>query len=100
MTSDLFGSAVASAWAGALVIAGLAGLIDGPRLSEVPDSSVRLAGIAALAAGIFVFSALVSDRLFTHADRRLVIAVEAGLAGLFGTALLVSIALFVVGAPS
>jgi hypothetical protein len=64
---------LATGWAGLLVVAGVWALTDG--LSALPlaaDSPLRLAwrmgGITAIAMGQLVFSALVADRLFPHAN--------------------------------
>ena len=69
--------ALASIWAGLLVLAGLWAVSEGldrfPMLARV----WRVGGVTVIAMGQFLFSALVADRLFPHASRRLAGAVQA-----------------------
>jgi hypothetical protein len=84
---------VASAWAGSLVILGLWLLAEGRVWLPIRGVSCTFGGLASIAAGIFLFMALVSDRLVPGVGRRqsmwaAEMAVFAGmLAGLAGVLL-------------
>ncbi|MFN0131011.1 MAG: hypothetical protein ACKVW3_00510 [Phycisphaerales bacterium] len=62
---------LATAWAGALVIAGLWLVIDAPRSWAVSPGALRSAGAASIAGGGLVFMVLVADRLFPAVGRRM-----------------------------
>lgn len=82
--------ALATAWAGLLVLAGLWALTVGRARYAALEPAWLLGGLTVIAMGQFVFSALVADRLFPHADPRVVLAFQAltGLAFVLGFALL------------
>lgn len=68
----------ATAWATLLVVGGgLLAVNSSIRIGPWTTTSVTLAGLAGVAAGIFVFEVVVADRLFPKAARRLPLAVEA-----------------------
>ncbi|MBL9032356.1 MAG: hypothetical protein JNM80_11715 [Phycisphaerae bacterium] len=62
---------LATVWAGALVIAGLWLVFDGPRTLPVSPLTLRSAGAASIAGGGLVFMVLVADRLFPSVGRRM-----------------------------
>lgn len=67
---------VATAWAAALTITGLWAMLSASREWPMFGPVWIVAGVAAVAAGLFVFMVLVADRLVPSASRRLVATAE------------------------
>ena len=63
---------VATAWASCLVILGLLAIASTPPVLPVPLPRLSwvLAGVAAVAAGLFLFMTVVADRLVPSVGRR------------------------------
>jgi len=72
-----------SAWAGVMLVLGLATLVDGPGAVPLPRLALWCFGSAAVAGGQFVFMVMVADRFFGRADRRFVIGIEAAAFSVF-----------------
>ncbi len=70
-------ASLAIAWAAVLSILGIVTLVDGPGPLPLPHEAFVLLGIAAIAAGQFVFAVLVADRWFPRAHRGLIARAEA-----------------------
>ncbi len=64
---------VGTSWAMCMVVLGLALLLDGLPGSRTGGHAAlaELLGLAAISAGIFVFMAMVADRLVPHVGRRM-----------------------------
>lgn len=67
--------AVGTLWGGMLFIAGLSVAARWAPHQAAPDI-IRLIGVGLAASGMYVFSAVVADRLFPRADPRLCGAVQ------------------------
>lgn len=70
-------ASLAIAWASVLWILGAVTLLDGPGPLPLPNEAFILLGVAAIAAGQFVFAVLVADRWFPRAHRGLIARAEA-----------------------
>ena len=70
-------ASLAIAWAAVLWILGAVTLLDGPGPLPLPNEAFILLGVAAIAAGQFVFAVLVADRWFPRAHRGLIARIEA-----------------------
>lgn len=65
------------AWATLLVVGGASLAVSPPSgLGPWKSASVSMAGLAGVAAGVFVFEVIVADRLFPKARRTLTLSVE------------------------
>lgn len=65
------------AWATLLVVGGASLAVSPPSgLGPWKSASMSLAGLAGIAAGVFVFEVIVADRLFPRARRKLTLSVE------------------------
>lgn len=72
-------ASLAIAWAAVLWILGIVTLLDGPGPLPLPNEAFILLGVAAIAAGQFVFAVLVADRWFPRAHRGLIARAEAAM---------------------
>jgi hypothetical protein len=98
--SALLGRLMGALWALGLLVLGIRLLVDGPGLVaavelafpagggsgmggraaiEAVERAFALLGAASVCGGLFVFMVLCADRAFPQADRRLVLATEAGM---------------------
>jgi len=68
---------LALAWAALLFILGIVILFEGPGPLPLPREVFWFLGVAALAAGQFVFAVLVADRWFPRAHRGMIARIEA-----------------------
>ena len=61
-----------TAWAMCLTVLGLSLVLEGPPISWMGANRARWAlGVASMAAGLFVFMAMVADRLVPQVGRRM-----------------------------
>ena len=91
--------ALAGAWAGLLVLAGLWALNHGEGRFPSLGRLWLVGGLTCLFMGQFVFCAAVADRLFPHVHPRLQAAVEVGTGAGFVSGLVVLIALLLGALP-
>ncbi len=66
----------ATLWSSVLSITGLWAMLSASREWPMFGPAWIVAGLAGVAAGLFVFMVLVADRLVPHASRRLVVTAE------------------------
>jgi hypothetical protein len=66
----------ATLWASVLSVTGLWAMLSASREWPMFGPAWIVAGVAGVAAGLFVFMVLVADRLVPSASRRLVVTVE------------------------
>lgn len=92
--------AVATAWAACLVMLGLWFLLDAPRLIAATMPVCRLAGLSAIAAGLFVFMYVVADGLFPSVGQRSsMYTLEMSVFAVFVLSFLAAAMLFIYGGP-
>ncbi len=67
---------IATVWAGSLSLGGIWLMMVGPRRLPSLTLACWMGGLAAIAAGQFIFEALVADRLFPSASKKLSLTAE------------------------
>ena len=76
-------TAVVTAWAGLLTLAGMRLLLAPGEVPAFLGGLARPLGLAAVGGGQFVFMTLVADRFFPGAARKAVVPLEMGAFGMF-----------------